>query len=175
MLFSVLLFSACKSYENIITTDLSLDSYGFYYATQQDSINAQTRLHEVQIKSIAFEKKAKEQLKKGEISDYLICTVIQEASYPGGWNRLHQHILENLILPKEAKEGITKIRIIVDMVDKDCCYAKPEILKYNDKRVKNALIESINKLERNWIPGKIVKEHPYKIDLSLMIKSKKNI
>jgi hypothetical protein len=168
VLFFVLIFSACKSYENIITTDLSVDSQGFYYATPQDSIDFQNILNENYIKTQAFIKNAEERIKKGEILDYWVDSPFQEAEYPGGRSVLIKKILENLSLPKDAKEGITKIRIIVD---KDR-YGKPEILQYNDKRVKNALIESINNLEK-WMPGKIVKVHPYKVDLSLVIKSEK--
>jgi hypothetical protein len=166
VLVSVLLFSACKSYENSITIDLfnDYDSRGFYFATQQDSINFENRLNESYIKTMAFIKKMEEQKKH-----YLVDPPFYEAQYPGGLYNLRMKILENLNLPKDAKKGITKIRIIVD---KEGC-SNPEILQCNDKRVKKALIESIYNVDR-WMPASLLGErHPFKIDCFLTIKSEK--
>jgi hypothetical protein len=169
VLISALLFSACKSYKNVITTDLSVDSYGFYYDTPQDSIDFQALLHEFKTDSVAFLKRVKEEkIPRSYWWDY----PIQEAQYPGGISMIPKKMLENLNLPKNAKKGITKIRIIFDKED----YRKPEILQYNDKRVKDALIESTNNLAK-WRPsGRLInKWYPYRVDLSLVIKSEKNI
>jgi hypothetical protein len=166
VLFSVLLFSSCKSYENSITTDLSIDSYGFYYYTPQDSIEFHSLFHEFQTDSFAFKKRVEEEkIARSYWWDY----PVMEAMYPGGLSELRKKILENLNLPKNAKKGITKIRIIVD---KDGS-SNSEILQYNDKNVKAALIESGNNLEK-WMPGRLLnKRYPYKVELSLTIKSEK--
>jgi hypothetical protein len=120
---------------------------------------------------MTFVKKAEEQKKEGKIFEYFLDPFFYEAEYLGGRSVLQKKLLENLNLPKNAREGITKIRIIVD---KDG-FGKPEILQYNDKRVKIALIESIDNMER-WVLGQLMGSwYPYKVDLSLTVKSEKNI